>query len=290
MGLCLAPVSAETIMTQEGPVRGKILNQNAESVTLQPPLDTVRRISREKILVIYSDEGDALWKNPQIVESDTGKTDAVSAGVKTPPISRWNIELHSGFGISSPSSIFSSFHVSSGPDYHYQYEIEASGVWSFTDSDAVVATLGYAQRNLTAAGITLDGIRGDSTWPLQFFDTRLGYRMTGGFAFAEFGFLYATHLGNAQVEHVTTLATYTPATPQLTQKSYGAIYLTAGISLPVHDKISLLAFTRLDHGLGSAVRGEVPTQLSASGQTVSSATLSLVPWSVAFHLGVSYRL
>jgi hypothetical protein len=277
-------------MTQDGPVLGKILNQNAESVTVQPPLDTAKRLSREKILMIYSDEGDVLWKNPQIVESDSGKPDAVSASVKTTPLSRWNIELHSGFGISSPSSIFSSFHVSSGPDYHYQYEIEASGVWSFTDSDAVVATLGYARRNLTAAGITLDGIRGDSTWPLQFFDTRLGYRMTGGIGFAEVGFLYASHLGAAQVEHVTTLATYTPATPQLSQKSYGAIYLTAGLSLPVNEKISLLAFARLDQGLGAAVRGEVSTQLTASGQTVSTATLSLVPWSVAFHLGVSYRL
>ncbi len=280
---------AASVMTKNGPVHGKILAENTDTVTVGAESGSTQTIKRLDILIIYDDAGQALWQNPDIVASDAPKettTAVAEIGVKR----TFSAELHSGFGISSPSSVFSSFHVGSGPDYHFQYEVEAAGVYSFTQSDALVATLGYAKRNLTAAGITLDGIRGNTTWPMQFLDARLGYRLSSGLGFAEFGFLYATHLGNAQAEHVTTVSTYTPATPLIAQKSYGAFYLAAGISLPIDEKLSFLSFVRLDHGLGSAVRGDVPTQLSETGQTVSSATLSLVPWSVALHLGVGYRL
>jgi len=282
-------VFAASVMTKNGPVHGKILVENAETVTVGAESGSTQIIKRLDILIIYDDAGNVLWQNPEIVSSDAAK-DFVPAPAEVPLRKTFSAELRAGGGLSSPSSLFSSFYATSGPDYHYEIVAEAAGVWHFTASDALVVGLGYGHRNLTAAGINLNAQRGTATWPLHFLDTRIGYRLQGSFGFAEIGFLYALPLGTASVQHQSAAGTANITAPQLAQQSYGAVYLAAGFSLPLNDKMALLTFVRIDQGLGAAVRGEVATQVDFAGKAESTTTLALVPWSVGLYFGVNYRL
>jgi len=287
--LCNAGAFAASVMTTNGRVQGKILSENAESVTVGDDLGSTQIIKRLEILIIYDDAGNVLWQNPDIVANDAAKETAPAAAeIQVRKI--FSAEVHAGMGLSSPSSLFSSFYASSGPDYHYEIVAEAVGLWHFTDSDALVVGLGYGQRNLRAAGINLNAQRGTATWPLNFFDTRIGYRMQGSFGFVELGLLFALPLGTASVHHQSAAGTTTLVAPQLAQQSYGAVYLAAGFLLPINDRIAILTFARMDQGLGAAVRGEVATQVDFAGKAESTTTLALVPWSVGLYFGVNYRI
>jgi hypothetical protein len=282
-------IDAASVMTTNGRVQGKILTENAETVTVGAESGSTQVIKRFDILIIYDDAGNVLWQNPDIASSEAVK-EAAPAASELPLRKIFSAELHAGGGLSSPSSLFSSFYASSGPDYHYEIVTEAAALWHFTESDALVFGLGYGYRNLTAAGINLNAQRGTATWPLNLFDTRIGYRMQGSFGFAELGFLYALPLGTVSVQHQSAAGTAKIAAPQLAQQSYGAVYLAAGFSLPLNDKMALLTFARMDQGLGAAVRGEVATQVDFAGKAESTTTLALVPWSVGVYLGVNYRI
>ncbi len=282
-------IHAASVMTTNGRLQGKILNQNADAVTVETDSGSTQVIKKLDILIIYDDAGNALWQNPDIVASDTAGG-ATPAATDTPLAKVYSVEVHGGMGLSSPSSIFSSFYASSGPDYHYEFAGEAAGLWHFTDNDSLVLGAGFAQRNFTAAGINLNGQRGSATWSMQFVDTRIGYRLQGNLGFAELGFLYAIPLRNVPVQHQSGAGTTSINATGITQQSYGAIYLSAGFNWRLNDRMALLTFARMDQGLGSVVRGEVATQVDFAGKAESTATLALVPWSVGVYLGASYRL
>lgn len=280
---------AASVMTTAGPVQGKILSENAETVTVAAETGSTQVIKRLDILIIYDDAGNVLWQNPDIVSSDT--TPETRPAAAELPLSReFSAELRGGMGVSSPSSIFSSFYASSGPDYHYEIVGEAAGLWHFTKSDALVLGIGFAQRNFTAAGINLNGQRGSATWAMQFVDTRIGYRLQGNLGFAELGLLYAMPLGTVAVQHQSGAGTAMVTAPQIAQQSYAAVYLAAGIQWILTDRIALLTFARMDQGIGAAVRGEVATQVDFAGKAESTATLALVPWSLGLYFGINYRL
>jgi len=280
---------AASVMTTNGRVQGKILSENADAVRVETDFGSTQIIKRLDILIIYDDTGNVLWQNPDIVASNTAGG-ATPAATDAPLAKVYSVEIHSGMGLSSPSSIFSSFYASSGPDYHYEFAGEAAGLWHFTDSDSLVLGAGFAQRNFTAAGINLNGQRGSATWSMQFVDTRIGYRLQGNLGFAELGFLYAIPLGNVPVQHQSGAGATSINATGIAQQAYGAIYLSAGFNWRLNDRMALLTFGRMDQGLGSVVRGEVATQVDFAGKAESTATLALVPWSVGVYLGASYRL
>jgi hypothetical protein len=280
---------AASVMTTNGRVQGKILSQNAEAVTVGAESGSTQVIKRLDILIIYDDAGNVLWQNPDIVPVDTAQ-EVGPTTAETPLRREFSAELRGGMGVSSPSSIFSSFYSSSGPDYHYEIVGEAAGLWHFTASDSLVFGMGFAPRNFTAAGINLNGQRGSATWSMQYVDTRLGYRLQGNLGFAELGLLYAMPLGTVAVQHQSGAGTSMVTAPQIAQQSYGAIYLAAGMHWNLNDRIALLTFARMDQGIGAAVRGEVATQVDFAGKAESTATLSLVPWSVGIYFGLNYRL
>lgn len=287
--LIVLPVHAASVMTTNGRVQGKILSENADVVTLETDPGLTQVIKRLDILIIYDDAGNVLWQNADIVTNDAPPSQGAEP-TETPLAKTFSIELHGGMGLSSPSSIFSSFYASSGPDYHYEMAGEAAGLWHFTGSDALVVGMGFAQRNFTAAGINLNGQRGSSTWSMQFADTRIGYRLQGNLGFAELGLLYAIPLGTVAIQHQSGAGTASITDAGLAQQSYGAIYLAAGFNWRLNDRMALLTFARMDQGLGSVVRGQVATQVDFAGKAESTATLALVPWSVGVYLGASYRL
>ncbi|GAB4427809.1 MAG: hypothetical protein OHK0011_09860 [Turneriella sp.] len=293
LALLASPAHAALVVTEEGQVRGQIIRLEENEVTVRLESGTVQTISKDKILTVHDDEGRLIWSHPSIVLNDTSPEKASEpAKLNLTPQRRadWEIEAALGLGLMSSTAWFSTYPLGVKHDYRLLTEFNLTGLYDLDGSSFVTASLGYSQRDMTANGVTIDGLYGVAVWPIQFIDARLGYRIREEWLFVEAGLLQAFQVGASPVTIDGGSRSTTFADARAATGGYLGFYLALGAAVPVYRDLEGLIMLRYDHGLSSAVDAKIATQTAPDGTVVSSAPLHLVPWSVSAHVGLRYPL
>jgi hypothetical protein len=295
VGLFSQALFAATVFTREGRSDGELKKQNEKEIVIQPKSGPEIVIPREQILAIYDNEGTLLWSHPSIVQSDP-TPEKKTAGEKielmntdSPARYRgWHLGATGGFGVVWPSGLFSSFPLGTGPDYRPVIGIEATAARYYQNNQALTLGLGYTRRNIPVTGISESGVTGNGYWPIDYLDLRVGHRTHADIFFLEGGLLVAVKISNAPLNVETasqnlTSSAYDP-------RSYFAVYAAFGINFPITRQLFGLCMVRVEHGLTAAVTGNAPTATSVAGDVLSTAPISLVPFSATIQLGAAWRL
>lgn len=284
---------AAVVFGPDSKAEGRIVRNDDKGVVLKPPKGDEITFSKENILAVYDDDGNLIWASPTIEQNDP-TPEAKNARIEIPAEhARTNYRgLHLGFmgsiGILWPNATFSSFPLGASPDYQPTADFNAALAWYTEDTQAWVASLGYALRRIPIHGIIADNVMGDGTWPMQHLDLRGGYRFHSDIFYLEAGFLAAIKMTNAPLQVQTTLRTI--ESDAYTPRSYLALYAALGAKVPLTARLNVDSALRVDHAITPAIAGYAPTATDVNGQTVSSAKLSLLPISVSFQLGLSWKL
>lgn len=293
LALLASPAHAALVVTEEGQVRGQIVRLEENEVTVRLESGSTKSLNKEKILTIHDDEGRLIWSHPSIVVNDTSPEKAGEpAKLNLTPQRRadWEMEATFGLGLMSSTAWFSTYPLGVKHDYRMLTEFNLTGLYSLDGSSFVTASLGYSQRDMTANGVTMDGLYGVAIWPMQFIDTRLGYRIREEWLFVEAGLLQTFQVGSSAVtiDGGSRATTFTDA--RASTGGYLGFYVALGVIAQVYRDLEGLFMLRYDHGLSSAVDAKIATQTAPDGTVVSSAPLHLVPWSVSAHIGLRYPL
>ncbi|MFO1469517.1 MAG: hypothetical protein U1F27_00595 [Turneriella sp.] len=293
VGLLVRHLHAETVFTETEKFTGKMLRNTDQEVTLKPEKGGEISLSKEKVLAIYDDEGNLIWANPVIQQSDP-TPEAKGRRIELPPESgRLNYRgLHLGVagsaGMLWPNATFSTFPLGTSPDYRPLFEGKAAIAWYTDDKQAFVGSLGYAARRIPVHGINASGVIADGYWPMEYLDVRAGYRLHSDIFFLEAGLLTAIKLANAPLTVETTSRTITNY--DYTPRTYLALYFAVGMYLPITQQLYGTATVRVDHAVTPALTGAAPTATGVAGEVISTAPISLVPLSGSLEIGLSWRL
>lgn len=292
---------AATIFTQDERHEGEIISQNKESVVLRKTAFEKTKsdditLMRDKILTIYDDEYKLIWSHPSIAKPDSTlerkeKLEIDQADSRS-PYKGWHVGLSGGLGIGYGNATFSSYPLSTGPDYRTLIEVNASAAWYYSTRGALVFGVGGSQRSMPIKGINAAnlGAQGNGYWPMQFVDVRAAYRFQSDIFFVELGVLAAIKTSDVPLTVETTTSTTTGMLTGTAQKSYAALSLALGANIPVATRFYIFVMARIDHGVTQAVTGDLATAQGPQGQVLSTAPMSLVPLSITGQLGVAYRL
>ncbi|HNE20356.1 MAG TPA: hypothetical protein PLF85_11595 [Turneriella sp.] len=293
--ICLlaSPQYAALIVTEEGQVRGQIVRLEEKEVTLRLESGTVQTINKDKILTIHDDDGKLIWSHPSIVVNDTspdkpGETAKLNLTPQRRP--NWEIEATFGLGLMSSTAWFSTYPLGVKHDYRMLTEFNLTGLYNLDGSSYLTASLGYSQRDMTANGVTMEGLYGVAIWPMRFIDARVGYRIREEWLFVEAGLLQTFQVGASPVTIDGGSRSTTFSDARASTGGYLGFYVALGIIAQVYRDLEGLFMLRYDHGLSSAVDAKIATQTAPDGTVVSSAPLHLVPWSVSAHVGLRYPL
>lgn len=293
LALLASPAYAALLVTEEGQLRGQIVRLEENEVTVRLESGSTKSLNKEKILTIHDDEGRLIWSHPSIVVNDTSPEKAGEPSkLNLTPQRRadWEIEATFGLGLMSSTAWFSTYPLGVKHDYRMLTEFNLTGLYNLDGSSFVTASLGYSQRDMTANGVTMDGLYGVAVWPMQFIDARLGYRIREDWLFVEAGLLKTFQVGTSAVTVDGGSRSTTFSDARASTGGYLGFYLALGVIAQLYRDLGGLFMLRYDHGLSSAVDASIATQTAPDGAVVSSAPLHLVPWSVSAHIGLRYPL
>jgi hypothetical protein len=293
LALLASPAHAALVVTEEGQMRGRIVRLEETEVTVRLESGEEQKISKQKILTIHDDEGKLIWSHPSIVVNDTSaERPDEPAKLHVAPHRRtnWEIEVTGGAGLMSSTTWFSTYPLGVRHDYRMLTEFNLTGLYNLDGSSFVTASLGYSQRDMTANGVTMDGLYGVAIWPMQFIDARLGYRIREDWLFVEAGLLQTFQVGASAVTIDGGSRSTTFSDARASTGGYLGFYVALGVMAQLYRDLQGLFMLRYDHGLSSAVDAKIATQTAPDGSVVSSAPLHLVPWSISAHVGLRYPL
>jgi len=294
--VCASSGHAATIFTSDGSVAGEILEETKNFVTIRNKTGIKEKIARDKILTIYDDEEKLVWSHPTIAKSDS-----------TPDQSPQKIELstmqargkfrgvHLGatgaLGYGYGNATFSSYPLSTGPDYRHLFEVGGNVAWYLTEMMALTGGVGYGQRLMPVKGLTVANVgAGNGYWAMQFIDVRAAYRIQADFLFFDAGILTAIKLADAPLILETASATISQSIGGVTQQSFAAISLALGVNFALSQNLFLTSLVRVDHGISRAISYNVASATDTAGNVISTAPLSLVPLAASLQLGAAWRL
>ncbi|HRP70699.1 MAG TPA: hypothetical protein PLY93_14330, partial [Turneriella sp.] len=214
-------LQAETIITTQGIVKGKIIDAQTEFVAVQEDASMPRVIPRVEILRIFDDTQTLVWQNPTIVHED--KT-TVKPQEETPWRRNFDIGVKGGLHLLWPNGTLSAMPLGISPGYQLAFDGAAVAAWYFADDAALTAGLGYARRPVALQGILEGGQVHKGVWSIDDGILQLGYRMHSGIFFLEGGLDLAFPLANAALQ-LTPSATSvkTPYTTPFSLSFYIAV-------------------------------------------------------------------
>lgn len=288
---------ATSVFTKTARLDGKIVQQNASSVTLQLANGgSQQTIPRESILTIYDDDGVLVWSSPSIAQADptperVGEKIALADTTMRSKYRGVHLGATGAYGMGYGNATFSTYPLATGPDYRPLFELGGAGAWYWSDSNALTFAVGFADRKLPVKGLVVPNVgAGNAYWATQYVDIRTGYRLQSDIFFVELGVLAAIKAANTPLNLETASSTLSLQYASATQRSFAALSVALGFNYALSQDLFLSAMARIDHGVSTALSVNVATAADTSGNVISSAPLSIVPLFGTIQLGAFLRL